>query len=293
MHDPLMLELVSATTPDGMTLHGAFLAASDAQRAQKQIKLDAAILLHGAGTNFYSVSFYRKLTPCLLDLGLDVFWTNNRGHDGMYGAMQAGRYTMQGAAFEHVGSARHDIAGWLEMAAQRNLQRILVIGHSLGAIKTLLAQAYQPDQRVAAIIACSPPCLSYERFVESEKKEAFMNSLEAARQEVAQQRPHQLVQVDFPFPMLIAAENYLDKYGPGENYNIMRFTSLIKVPTLFTFGERELSDNVSFYKLDQQVSELVANEENFQVQVIPGADHFYTGTDELLSQAVSEWLRKQ
>jgi len=293
MLDPLMLELVSATTPDGMTLQGAFLAADDAQRAQKQINLDAAILLHGAGTNFYSVSFYKKLTPCLLDLGLDVFWTNNRGHDGMYGAMQGGRYTMQGAAFEHVGSAHHDIMGWLDAAAQRKLRRILVIGHSLGAIKTLLSQAYHPNQRVAAIVACSPPCLSYERFVKSEKKDAFLNSLEAARQEIAQHKPQQVLQVDFPFPMLIAAENYLDKYGPDENYNILRFTGLIKVPTLFTFGERELADNVSFYKLDQQVSELVANQENFQVQVIPGADHFYTGVNELLSEAVADWLRRQ
>src|SRR5439155_1672907 len=45
----------------------------------------------------------------------------------------------------------------------------------------------------------------------------------------------------FPFPLLITAAAYIDKYGPAERYNILKFTADLPFPAMFTYGSKELT----------------------------------------------------
>ena len=49
-----------------------------------------------------------------------------------------------------------------------------------------------------------------------------------------------LLEVTFPFPLLIAASSYVDKYGREERYNIVGIADKVSCPCLFTYGQLEI-----------------------------------------------------
>ena len=80
---------------------------------------------------------------------------NTRGHDSVFGASLGNVRRRFGAAYEMVDDCRHDIAAWIEFLASRGHERIVLIGHSLGAIKAVYAQAHEKLPQVAAVVAVS------------------------------------------------------------------------------------------------------------------------------------------
>ena len=42
--------------------------------------------------------------------------------------------------------------------------------------------------------------------------------------------------------LMISAGSYVDKYGPEERYNIMKFANQLSCPTLITYGQREVDE---------------------------------------------------
>jgi pimeloyl-ACP methyl ester carboxylesterase len=284
-----LCELVHVRAQDGVSLHGAYQTPT---KTRSNGAYDVAILMHGAGANFYGNRFFEKASRVLRANGIHLLKVNNRGHDLVYAASQRLRTVWQGGAFEKVDEARLDMAAWLEFAAQRGWKRVLLVGHSLGALKILLTQAFHPSELVKGAIACSPPCLSYQRFMASKARDRFQKSFVLAQQQVADGRAEQLIQVDFPFPLWISASNYIDKYGPEERYNILRFTDMVEQPTLLIFGEKELAEHISFLQLDVQLNALLEGKSHFTLKSIPGADHFYSGTDDLLASEIEAWITR-
>ena len=98
---------------------------------------------------------------------------NTRGHDSVFGAIQGNVRKRLGAAYETVDECRHDIAAWVELLAARGHERIALIGHSLGAIKAVYAQAHEKLPHVAAVVAISAPRLSYAAFMSSPESTTF------------------------------------------------------------------------------------------------------------------------
>ena len=66
-------------TPDEVKLHGMYQAAVGPPAAAA----DAALLLHGLGSNFYSSTLNLRLADALIELGISVVLGNTRGHDGI------------------------------------------------------------------------------------------------------------------------------------------------------------------------------------------------------------------
>ena len=54
-------------------------------------------------------------------------------------------------AYEVVDDCRHDLAAWLDWLKQLAGPRLGLLGHSLGAVKCLYAQANQPDAAVTRL----------------------------------------------------------------------------------------------------------------------------------------------
>jgi alpha/beta superfamily hydrolase len=89
-------------------------------------------------------------------------------------------------------------------------------------------------------------------------------------------------------PFVITAAGYVEKYGPDERYNFLKFLADVRCPTLITLGAKELQNNVAFQGLPLELEQLTSARP--QVQMIPGADHFYTGTRTELVNVVARWL---
>jgi pimeloyl-ACP methyl ester carboxylesterase len=166
----------------------------------------------------------------------------------------------------------------------------VLIGHSLGAIKAIYATAHEKFPQVAAVVAASPPRLSYSAFVNSPESSVFWESMSTAERMVAEGRGEELFTGKFPFPLLITAAGYIDKYGPAERYNILKFAAELTCPALFTYGSKELEHGgVAFAGLPEALLELPDSQRR-TVEVIEGADHFYTGVSDRLASTIVNWL---
>jgi pimeloyl-ACP methyl ester carboxylesterase len=283
-------DLVRTLTPDGLRLDGALLAGDDVSLKP----VDAAVCLHGVGANFYTSSTLEAVAPGLRKLGISVLLANTRGHDSLYTASVAMGRRRQGAAVEIVDECRLDVAGWCKFLAERGLSRILLVGHSLGAIKAVYSQAHEPDTSVLGLIAASPPRLSCQAFQNSLESAPFFDSLSTAQQLVKAGRGDELFLAKFPFPLLMSATAYIDKYGPGERYNILNFARRVAVPALFTYGSKELeSGGIAFAGLPEALAKLPERRGPLDVEVIAGADHNYTGCGESLAAAMSKWIESR
>jgi len=281
------LELVQATTPDGLRLWGA-LSRCAAQPASRLV-----IGLHGVASNFYASTMMQSLADSLCQAGLDVLRVNTRGHDTCCTIGAADGARRLGAAFEIVDDCRHDIAGWVELARQRGYRQLILMGHSLGALKVIYSEAHDPTNEVSAVIALSPPRLSCQAFMAAETSSQFGEALRLAQQRVEQDRGEELIEIRFPVPLLITARGFLDKYGPGERYNILQFISRLRTPLLVTYGSQELEQpSIAFAGLSDAITHATANDPDWpgRVDVIEGADHHYSHCREELASLLTEWL---
>jgi pimeloyl-ACP methyl ester carboxylesterase len=289
------VELIRVHTEDSVDLEG--MLRQPASGVTSRLPIDAVIMHHGVGGNFYRQYFLDEMTDAFLAQGCSVLRVNNRGHDLVY----AGAYTRPGsrlgAAFEIVDECRYDWQAWLDFAAARGYQRLGLWGQSLGAVKTIYYLAVQGDARVVRAIATSPPLFSYSAYCAREDHAVFDRSYQRAHQMVAQGEADGLFAVDIPTPLVLTARTYLDKYGPEERYNILTHLPQVQVPLLVTIGSLEGTrpqhpDRFPFGSLAEQVAALAQGHPSLTFQLIAGADHHYTGVREALWAAVEQWLTR-
>ncbi len=285
----MIVDLVKTAAADGLRLDGALHGPT---AAANQVAADAAILLHGVASNFYGSTLNERLTPALLDLGVATLWVNTRGHDGLYTASTTGGRRRQGAAYEIVDECRLDIAAWLDFLAERGYRQVALLGHSLGAIKALYATAHEPHPATACVIAVSPARLCHSLFTQGLDSESFLEAFSTAEKHVNENRPAALIETRVPFPLAISAGAFVDKYGPQDRYDIVKFAAKVSCPTLFTFGSQELQHGgVAFAGLPEALTALPDEGQKFDMATIVGADHLYTGVHTSLADVIVRWLR--
>jgi pimeloyl-ACP methyl ester carboxylesterase len=226
----------------------------------------------------------------LLELGSAVLRINTRGHDGVSTAAVTGRGGLRlGAAYEVVDDCRRDLAAWVEWLRQRAGARVGLLGHSLGAVKCLYAQAHQPGL-ANRVIALSPPRLSYAWFCSNPERTQFLEDYHRAQSLVQEGQPHALLDVRLPLPFVIAAAGYVEKYGPEERYNYLRFVTAVRCPVLLTLGGLEVQNNMAFRGAAEALADL--RHGSLAVEAICGADHFYSGSRAELLDRMEAWLRR-
>jgi alpha-beta hydrolase superfamily lysophospholipase len=304
----MFVELVQVTTADGMRLDGMLQAADEASTGVPlPLGIDAALIVHGTGGNFYASTMMDLLAERLRQRGAATLRVNTRGHDGISTAVTRTGGIRQGAAYEVVDDCRHDLAAWLELAAARGFQHVALLGHSLGAVKSIytLAQvagssdepaAVSSDRcQVSRLITLSPPRLSYSYFAASSRAEEFLAMCRQAEALVAAGREESLIEIGFPLPYAVTARGYLDKYGSAERYNVLKHLPAISCPTLVTYGSIEVQTNVAFRAMPEAIEALPAPPGGAprSLALIVGADHFYSGTRSELAARIENWLSKQ
>jgi pimeloyl-ACP methyl ester carboxylesterase len=284
----MLVDLVQTTTPDGMRLDGALHAAATTTDAP----FDLAICLHGVQSNFYSSRVIEAMVEPLTSQGVAVLRVNTRGHDSITAASTGAGRRWQGAAFEIVDECRLDVQGWLAWAERRGFKRVLLLGHSLGAVKCLYAATHEDLPAVRGIVAISPPRLSYSHFRSGFDNDKFFESIAAAESFFEQRRPDSLFQAKFPVPLFITGTGYLDKYGPSERYNFVRFLHRVGPPLLLTYGGKELEASPAFIGVREAIAAAPKQPRALSLVTIDNADHIYTGQHAPLASAVTEWVSR-
>jgi len=282
------VELVRATAEDEVRLDGALVAPPD--DAPSRAACDGAICLHGVGSNFYASGLFERITPRLLQAGVPVLWANTRGHDLVYTTSTAGKPQRQGAAYERVAHCTRDIRAWSELLAERGCRRLAIIGHSLGAIKGIYALAHEPPPEVQALVAISPARLSYRAFMAADAP-GFAETMLRAEKLVEAGEGETLLEVPFPYPLLMTAAGYVDKYGRQERYNIFNFLERVPGRSLYFYGQLELaSGSVAFSGQPEQLQQMSTDKAHRDLAIIPGANHIYSDQTEALGEEICKWL---
>ncbi|MBI5068776.1 MAG: alpha/beta fold hydrolase [Deltaproteobacteria bacterium] len=137
-------ELLHARTADGWTLTLA------RRRPQGPARRLPVLLVHGLAVNrrFLDFGGRHSLSAFLAAAGFDCFALDLRGHGGSRGP--AGDWCFDDYL-------RQDLpAALAEVARTTGAQRVLLLGHSQGALLSLLTAALRPDE-VAGVVALAGP----------------------------------------------------------------------------------------------------------------------------------------
>jgi pimeloyl-ACP methyl ester carboxylesterase len=281
----LPVHLVSAATPDGVTLHGAFLAAFPEPRPSG---FDAVLLMHGVANAFY-VTLSPLLGEAFARCGYASVQANNRGHDIVTRGTATQPYL--GAAFERLQDSVLDWEAWYAWLAERGYRRILVAGHSLGGVKTahVLAQGAHP--LVAGCALFSPPRFTYTGWLAGPRAAEFRDHLARAQALVDAGTPDALFEVTMPTKFIAGASAYLAKYGPDAQFDIFANVVRIGVPVIAFTGDREFGD-IAFGDHPAQYEAAGRAKADLVHHVVPDGNHYYHGQEAWVIERLLAWMEE-
>ncbi len=145
-------EIVWTETEDGIN-HAGIVIRPDGQPPKPL----ALIWVHGFTGRFYE-SQSIKIGREVACQGYTFVSGNNRGHHVGTNLRKKGSDPILGGGWwEHLDESPYDVAAWIDFTFNLGFAHMVVIGHSLGALKVPYYQARRQDPRIAGIVAASPP----------------------------------------------------------------------------------------------------------------------------------------
>jgi dienelactone hydrolase len=280
----MLADLVEVTTTDGLTLGGAYMAATVADRHSP---FECLCFLHGDGGQFYR-RLYLELGARLAASGIAFLAANRRGHDLVSRGAPGGG--LQGYAHESVDAARLDYAAWLAFLQERGHHAVVVSGHSGGAVRAVYAQAKEHFVGVHAVVSVSPGEYDHQGLVDT-YGEAFAQLYRQARTSVDEGQPEAYLRTDIPFRAMWTAQAFVDTFHPDNRYSLTRHAAETGCPTLCVFGAEECAGPQVEPTAGVAMRRLrAAALAHVTVDVIEGANHAYAGREIALFESIWRWL---
>jgi pimeloyl-ACP methyl ester carboxylesterase len=240
----------------------------------------ALVFVHGVAMNFYLpplAVFGQELAR----RGYHSFVINTRGHDWISRAGNLNKFG--GSAYEVLEDCLPDLDGALDYLAQQGYRRFVLIGHSLGAIKSLIYQGTRQRPDVAGIVSCSAPRQFYSERIA--RQPAFREVIEQAERLVAEGQGDELLSVGVgSAPGLFTARTHVNKYGKDDRNDVRPYAKKIGCPLLVLVGGAEP-------KFFHQYGEEIANAaENGTYTLVEEANHFYNRHTPEFIEIIAQWL---
>jgi len=273
----LYTEICSFKTVDNERLHGALLTPLDK-------KSDIALIfVHGVAMNFY--------LPPLFNFGHELavhghhsFVINTRGHDWI---SRAGNLTkFGGSTYENLADCAADLDGAIDFLKRHHYRRFILIGHSLGAIKSIIYQGTQQRADVIGIVCCSAPKQFYSERIARQPK--FRELIEQAERMVNEGDGEALMTVNVgATPGLFTARTHLDKYGRDDNNDCRPHAKNVGCPLLAIVGGAEPP---IFHEYAREIVAAAGGRSKYQC--VDEANHFYNRHTRQIVEMIDHWLRR-
>ena len=270
-------DICTFKTADNERLHGALLTLANRPSDF------ALVFVHGIAMNFYLPPLF-LFGQELAARGYHCFSINTRGHDWI---CRSGNLTkFGGSAYETLGDCFLDLDGALAFLGSRGYRRFVLVGHSLGAIKSIVYQGIRLRSDMAGIVSCSAPKQFYSERVARQPK--FRELIEQAESMVADGKGEELMSVPVgATPGIFSARTHLDKYGEDDRGDCRPYAKHLGCPLLAIVGGAEA---MLFHEYAQ---EIVANAgANATYVRVNGGNHFYNRHTAQIIEIIYEWLAR-
>ena len=291
-------EFVRLLTGDGIELQGLYVTPA-AGAADKTV-----IHTHGLDGNFYENRFIDHVAAACAEAGFNFITFNNRGHDYISDfiveAPGSGEFSYRqiGGMYELFEESLLDIGAWVEFARSRGSARLVLQGHSHGALKAAYYMWKGDTRGVDGLVLLSPS----DDFGRQRNSlgDRFDAALALAEGLVRDGRGLDLIPPDiFHYP--VSAQSYFDIYRPGSPlalFNVSgtdrsEFPELasIEVPVLMVVGSVEEAFLGEPREFLEAARKLLVNAPGFEGAVLAGAPHNYLGSDAEVGERIGAWLR--
>ena len=276
-------KLVYTESEDGYLLEGATITPDDGGKGKLPV-----VWMHGFTGRFYeehTVAIGRRLA----ERGHLFVTGNNRGHHLAANVVnkRGGEPMRGGAWYEKFDESPRDYSAWVGFAVALGFPRVVLVGHSLGAIKAVHYMAERQDERVAALVSASGPVHIGGRVRQATEQVAL------AERMVAEGRGLDIVPSEIA-PMSVSAQTVLarsrvnlDVYGL---YGGDAPVAKVRCPVLFVLGSAE--PNIA---VEADLATLTKNagaSSRADTLYVEGADHIYTGRELPVADGIGDWLEK-
>lgn len=276
-------EIVSVQTADGLTHDGVVI-----RPASPPHKPIALIWFHGLTGRFYGKTPL-TIGRALARAGRIFVSGNNRGHDFGYVMRRDAddRVILGGGGWELFSESAYDVAAWVDFAMTQGVEGVLLVGHSLGALKVGHYQAERQDSRVRGLVAASPP-----RFARAVDPELIAR----AERLVAEDRAQDLMPwgISRAGAGTVSAQTYLDR--ARTNLDVFGFhpertpharVASIKCPLFACYGTDEAW--VGGAAELESIKRNATAAPRVETALFEGADHSYAGHEHEVANTLARW----
>ena len=279
----MIVDLVSTNNAEGIRLDGAFFAPADGAHGLGPV--DAVLLIHGSGGNFCDPTT-KGMADDLRGRGYACLALNTTAHDTVWPNAADG--TNRGNAFEVLDRTRIDLRAGVDYLWKAGYRSLVLLGHSMGAVRVAYYAAVEGDERVTAVIPVSPVRLSHSYYLASKDAEEFRAIMKQALHLEAEGRSQELISAGFPIRQLFSAASYLDKHGPAERCNLVKLAQMIKIPMFVVAGSLETHTRLQDMARDLALA--AVNSPKAEYVIIEEGEHSLGNRRAEASEAVSGWL---
>ncbi len=209
-------------------------------------------------------------------------------------------YVQVGGMYEKLADCVADIRAWIDFAVRRGARRVILQGHSHGAIKVTHYLTTTHDARVAGLILLSPS--DDMGLARRQLGDRFLWVLARARELVRAGKGRQLLpERDSQYP--VSAATFFDCHNKDSITGIFNMSrtdrrefpelASIGVPVLVAVGTVEEAFVGAPQKYVADIEGHLVNCPSFTGAVIPGAPHNYLGRESELAKVLATWLKNR
>ncbi len=285
------LELVRVTTNDEMYLDGVLYQPPGGKSSE--LPVDVFLIVHGTGSNFYAPGLLETFAQQAADAGVPALRINTRGHDAVCSNPGPQGAQRGGAAHESIADCRHDLHAWINELLRRGYRNIALVGHSMGGVKSIYTMSQASHPAVKFVISLSAPRFQHAAYRDHPQGAKFRDEYAAARNFVDNGTPDRLMSITLPLPMLITAANYLEKYGPEDQFDIVKHLPSVACPVLLLVGSESITRSLAFSNQPEVLAELAEQQPHIEFQTVKDANTNYSGQWHVPFERAVEWLSRQ